>query len=234
MDAIALVGSGGDGSVKTPPLRSCDRRLAAVALVVGLLSACGAAASDRPIADRVDAAVHEAETRFGMPREWLLAIIAAESAGDPKAVSSAGAMGLMQVMPGTWRDLRHTHGLGADPFDVRDNILAGAAYLRALHDRYGAPGFLAAYNAGPGRYEAFRDQSRPLPAETRLYVAKLTARLNLSTLPDGAPPGLAPLPDWRRASLFPAAPGSDAPALDTLFPTVPAARGDTTPTGGVP
>ena len=209
----------------------CVRRLAAVGLAVGLLSAGGSAASGRPAANRIDAAVREAETRFGLPREWLLAVIAAESAGDPKAVSSAGAMGLMQVMPGTWRDLRHVHGLGADPFDVRDNILAGAAYLRALHDRYGAPGFLAAYNAGPGRYEAFRDQSRPLPAETRLYVAKLTARLTLPMLPDATPTRPAPLLDWRRASLFPAAPGSDAPALDTLFPI---ARDTTAPAGGLP
>ena len=57
----------------------------------------------------------------------------------------------MQIMPATWGQLRARYGLGPDPFDVRDNIMAGAAYLRELHDRYGSPGFLAAYNAGPGR-----------------------------------------------------------------------------------
>ena len=60
----------------------------------------------------------------------------------------------MQIMPQTWAELRARYGLGTDPYDPHDNILAGAAYIRELHDRYGAPGFLAAYNAGPGRYEA--------------------------------------------------------------------------------
>src|SRR3546814_5730962 len=74
-----------------------------------------------------------------------------ESRGDVRAVSPKGAMGLMQLMPDTWASLRVRLGLGANPYDPRDNILAGAAYLREMHDRYGSPGFLAAYNAGPGR-----------------------------------------------------------------------------------
>src|SRR5580658_11098555 len=61
----------------------------------------------------------------------------------------------------------------ADPYDAHDNILAGAAYLRELDDRYGAVGFLAAYNAGPARYEDHLATGRPLPAETRAYVATL-------------------------------------------------------------
>ncbi|MGH1557443.1 lytic transglycosylase domain-containing protein [Caulobacter segnis] len=76
-------------------------------------------------------------------------MIGAESGGDPRAVSPKGAMGLMQLMPGTWRDLSVQHDLGADPFDRRANVLAGAAYLRQLFDRFGRKGFLAAYNAGP-------------------------------------------------------------------------------------
>ena len=76
-------------------------------------------------------------------------------------------------MPGTWTDLRSRYRLGADPYDARDNILAGAAYLRQLRDRYGAPGFLAAYNAGPGRYEQHLATGRPLPQETQAYVAML-------------------------------------------------------------
>src|SRR3546814_9197460 len=71
----------------------------------------------------------------------------AESAGDVRAVSHAGAMGLMQIMPATWTYLRGRYGLGDDPYHVRDNIIAGTAYLRELHDRFGSPGFLAAYNA---------------------------------------------------------------------------------------
>ena len=71
--------------------------------------------------------------------------------GDVRAISPRGAIGLMQIMPETWAGLRQRYGLGADPYDAHDNIIAGAAYLRELHDRYGIPGFLAAYNAGPSR-----------------------------------------------------------------------------------
>ena len=94
----------------------------------------------------------------------------AEGNGDP-AVSPKGAMGLMQIMPATWAGLRDRYRLGADPCDLRDNIIAGAAYIRELYDRrYGSPGWIAAYNAGPGRYEDWL-KGRPLPAETRAYVA---------------------------------------------------------------
>ena len=96
-------------------------------------------------------------------------------------------MGLMQLMPGTWARQRARFGLGADPFDPRDNIMAGTSYLRELYDSYGASGFLAAYNAGPGRYEDWRDRGRPLPAETRSYVAKVASLLQ----PNGAPITLA-------------------------------------------
>ena len=82
-------------------------------------------------------------------------------------------MGLMQIMPKTWTELRVRYGLGSDPYDPRDNILAGAAYIRELHDRYGAPGFLAAYNAGPRRYENHLATGRPLPDETQAYLATL-------------------------------------------------------------
>ena len=90
-------------------------------------------------------------------------------------------MGLMQIMPGTWKDLRARHGLGTDPYDPHDNILAGTAYIRELHDRYGAPGFLAAYNAGPGRYERHLATGRPLPDETQAYVAALAPMINSAT-----------------------------------------------------
>ena len=82
-------------------------------------------------------------------------------------------MGLMQIMPGTWAELRSRYHLGVDPYDPHDNIVAGAAYIRELHDRYGEPGFLAAYNAGPGRYERHLATGRPLPDETQVYVATL-------------------------------------------------------------
>ncbi|MEQ8921579.1 MAG: lytic transglycosylase domain-containing protein [Roseovarius sp.] len=152
-----------------------------------------------PARDLHAAAIAEASVRFAIPEHWIRTVMQAESAGDPRAVSHAGAMGLMQVMPGTWTVLRQDHGLGNDPFDPRDNILAGTAYLRAMLDRYGTVGgMLAAYNAGPGRYDAYLSEGRPLPAETRAYVAMLAPRLD----------GTAPLPsratvaDWREAALF--------------------------------
>ena len=121
--------------------------------------------------------VHEASLRFKVPERWITAVMRVESGFDARATSPVGAMGLMQVMPKTYEGLRLRYGLGADPYQPRDNILAGAAYLREMYDRYGAAGFLAAYNAGPGRYEAFLINGRPLPLETRAYVAKITPRL---------------------------------------------------------
>jgi soluble lytic murein transglycosylase-like protein len=119
------------------------------------------------------AIVTEAAQRFGIPAAWIRAVMRSESHGDRHAISPKGARGLMQLMPDTWAALRVRYGLGRDPYDPRDNILAGAAYLREMHDRYGSPGFLAAYNAGPSRYEDYRDQRRPLPGETIAYVAEL-------------------------------------------------------------
>ena len=116
--------------------------------------------------------IEEASRRFAVPARWIRAVMNVESAGNARARSPKGAMGLMQIMPETWADLRIRHRFGNNPYDPRDNILAGAAYLRDLHDRYGSPGFLAAYNAGPSRYEQYL-AGRPLPAETRAYVATL-------------------------------------------------------------
>jgi soluble lytic murein transglycosylase-like protein len=93
--------------------------------------------SVRPFA----AFVAEASKRFGVPEHWIRAVMHAESSAKQRARSSKGAMGLMQIMPKTWTELRARYGLGADPYDPRDNILAGAAYIRELYDRYGAPGF---------------------------------------------------------------------------------------------
>nr|WP_247372748.1 lytic transglycosylase domain-containing protein [Bradyrhizobium sp. 18] len=150
-----------------------------VPLLVVLIVSGPAAAETRP----ADAAtirtgvafpdfVKEASLRFGVPVGWIRAVMDAESVGDVRARSPKGAMGLMQVMPETWAEMRLRYDLGNDPYDPRDNILAGTAYLRELHDRYGSPGFLAAYNAGPSRYEQHLT-GRPLPAETRIYVQKL-------------------------------------------------------------
>jgi hypothetical protein len=96
-----------------------------------------------------------------------------ESGGNADAVSPKGAMGLMQLMPATYADMRLRYGLGDDPMQPHDNIIAGAAYLREMLDCYGMPGFLAAYNAGPAQYDAHLATGIPLPAETRAYVARL-------------------------------------------------------------
>lgn len=116
--------------------------------------------------------IAEAAARFRVPAAWIRAVLRAESAGDPRAISRKGAMGLMQIMPDTWGDLRVRHRLGVDPYDPHDNIIAGAGYIRELFDRYGTPGWIAAYNAGPARYEASLNGQR-LPLETRAYVASV-------------------------------------------------------------
>lgn len=172
-------------------------------------------------ADRTTAvhpyAVHVADAarRFGIPDRWIWAVMHVESNGDVRAVSTAGAMGLMQIMPGTWANLRARYGLGNDPYDVRDNIMAGAAYLRAMHDRYGNPAaMLAAYNAGPGRYDEYLSRGRPLPAETRAYLVKLApmvggvgdVQLVAATPPDPFA--------WRRAALFATRANDDPAALE--------------------
>ena len=73
--------------------------------------------------------------------------------------------------------LSRRYGLGSDPYDPHDNILAGAAYMREMYDIYGSPGFLAAYNAGPDRVDAYLSGGSPLPDETVNYVASIAPRL---------------------------------------------------------
>ncbi len=118
-----------------------------------------------------------ASRRFAIPEAWIKAVIAVESGGltqiDGRPITSPkGAMGLMQVMPATYADMRRQYNLGPDPYLPMDNILAGTAYLRLNFDRFGYPGLFAAYNAGPERY-ARSLAGVSLPAETRDYVAKV-------------------------------------------------------------
>lgn len=124
------------------------------------------------VSNPYSAFVDEASKRFAIPMNWIGSVIKIESAGDVHAKSPKGAMGLMQIMPATWAELRERYNLGKDPYDPHDNILAGTAYLRELLDRYGSPGVFAAYNAGPSRYEEHL-AGGSLPEETRAYVAKL-------------------------------------------------------------
>jgi len=119
--------------------------------------------------------IAEASFRYGIPETWVIRIMRAESRGrttlNGRPIRSvAGAMGLMQIMPDTWSELRTQLALGTDPDDPRDNILAGTFYLRRLYDRFGYPGLFAAYNAGPARYAAYLAGRRPLPDETVAYL----------------------------------------------------------------
>lgn len=155
--------------------------LRTLALGLALLFAAPAGANSQrsdPVA-RWHTEIAEASARFGVPVAWIERVMRAESGGmtmlDGRPITSrAGAMGLMQLMPATWKAMRATYGLGYNPYDPRDNILAGTAYLRAMYDRFGYPGLFGAYNAGPGRYAAYLVSERPLPAETRAYLATVT------------------------------------------------------------
>ena len=129
----------------------------------------------RPKAEPGDSSVGSivaaASRQFDLPEPWIQALIRVESAGEAGAVSPKGAMGLTQVMPATYAYLSDRYDLGKDPYQPHDNIFAGSAYLREMYDRYGPAGFLAAYNAGPGRYDDYQSHRSDLPEETKRYVA---------------------------------------------------------------
>ena len=130
-------------------------------------------------------------------------------------------MGLMQLMPGTWQEMRAAHGLGRDPHDPRDNILAGTAYLRAMYDRFGYPGLFGAYNAGPARYADHLARGSRLPQETVAYMATTAGPRN------AVPAVLAAIrpgsPEPRTTVFFPASakPGA-GPSTDPEATPAPA------------
>jgi soluble lytic murein transglycosylase-like protein len=207
-------------------------RAAVVFLVVGVTSVmatsakqAGGAAQSTAIASQSDNTyaehIAEAARRFGIPSAWIGAVMRVESSNDPRALSPKGAIGLMQIMPNTWRELRARYALGADPYDPRDNILAGAAYLRELHDRFGSPGFLAAYNAGPDRYAQHLATGQALPDETRTYVAMLMPVIDggqSERSPDHAVDAIL----WRSASLFAPPVGGRLKGQDSASSLLPA------------
>ncbi len=216
-------------------------RLVLAALVLfGGVPAVGQDAAEQVQSRSVDIAAHvaEASQRFGIPEQWIYAVMRTESAGRIGAVSSAGAMGLMQLMPGTWARQRTRFGLGSDPFDPRDNIMAGTSYLREMYDSYGATGMLAAYNAGPGRYEQWRNDGRPLPAETRAYVAKIAPILQpggTATVVASASPAQPLRIAWTQSGLFAARSGTTeaAPSADIGEGTAAAPPASPRPLGGL-
>ena len=202
-----------------PTRRATGRRVFGLAALLALAGPRHAEAQ-HPAPAGVAPWIAEAAARFALPPGWIAGVMGRESGFQAAAVSPAGAMGLMQVMPATYAGLRLRYGLGADPLAPRDNILAGAAYLRELYDRFGERGFLAAYNAGPGRYMQSLLGVQGLPLETRRYVSTLSRDLGLA--------GAAAPPAPRVPSLF----VSLAPAVTTTPSPQAMAGGLFAPVGG--
>lgn len=155
------------------------------------LTLCAVSPAAASPVDRWATPIAEASARFGIPEDWIRRVMTVESGGRTvlgrqPIRSTAGAMGLMQLMPATWREMREAHRLGFDPDDPRDNILAGTAYLRSMYERFGYPGLFAAYNAGPARYARHLATGSRLPLETEHYVAAV-ARGGLRAGPTPVP-----------------------------------------------
>jgi membrane-bound lytic murein transglycosylase B len=133
---------------------------------------------------RWDNIITEASQRFHVPQAWIRAVMARESGGRTMShanrpiVSSAGAVGLMQMLPQTYHAVAAKNNLGRNPSDAHDNIMAGTAYLSSLYHKYGFPAMFAAYNAGPGKLEDHLMRGESLPAETRAYVGAIAKSLN--------------------------------------------------------
>ena len=169
-------------------------RFLVLGLLLAVLSACadgvGGRHANGPFYNRPDSVappgppsdpwgpwIRDASRRFDVPDLWIREVMRQESGGRASATSRVGAMGLMQVMPGTYRELAQRYNLGPDPYHPYDNLQAGAAYVREMYQLYGSPAFLAAYNAGPRRLEDYLWGNRGLPDETRNYVARIGPRI---------------------------------------------------------
>ncbi|MBU0973244.1 MAG: lytic transglycosylase domain-containing protein [Proteobacteria bacterium] len=118
--------------------------------------------------NEIEDIIRKAAKAYGVDSGLIRDVIQAESSFNPDAVSSKGAMGLMQLMPDTAKELGVT-----DPMNPLENVMGGTRYLKKLLDRYdqNVPLALAAYNWGMGNLDAHR---RRMPAETKNYVAKIT------------------------------------------------------------
>jgi hypothetical protein len=141
------------------------------------------AMSNAQLMARWEALIGEASKRFGIPDGWIREVMRIESGGrtmlspTTRMISSKGALGLMQVQAKTYDDMRDQYGLGQDPFDAHDNVMAGAAYLRWLESKYGYPAMFAAYNDGPANFELRMMTGALMPSETHDYVRTVTAAL---------------------------------------------------------
>lgn len=128
------------------------------------------------VSEDMDAIFEEAAATFRIPSDLIKAVAKTESNFNPQAVSQAGAMGVMQLMPGTARSLGVT-----DPFDARQNIMGGARYLKENLERFGDVDLaLAAYNAGPESVRKY--EGIPPYDETQGYVKKVASYMEGSPL----------------------------------------------------
>ena len=157
--------------------------------------------SPAQLINRWDNLIAEASQRFHVPKDWIRAVMRQESGGrtmlgeNQPIVSHAGAVGLMQVLPETYDEMAAQHRLGGNPFDARDNIMAGTAYLRWLQQKYGYPAMFAAYNAGPGRVQDHLEKGASLPAETRAYIGSIAKTLKIQIGKNGLNPVTLTRPD---------------------------------------
>ena len=189
-------------------------------LALGACSTGPTSSIDEPDLDRYGPAtdadpwgpyIRAAADRFEVPEIYVRAVMKMESGGRTMLngrpiTSHAGARGLMQVMPATFAELRAKHGLGPNIHDPWTNIQAGTAYIGEMVELYGAPGFLAAYNCGPGCYGEYLAGRRALPRETRAYLATgqrlIAGARPRSMVAVASAPGLAadlPMPPRRPA-----------------------------------
>lgn len=170
--------------------------------------------------------IAEASQRFGVPEQWVRSVMRAESggrlflAGHP-ITSPAGAIGLMQIMPQTYGELRWRYGLDRDPYDPRNSILAGAAYIREMYDRFGASGWVAAYNAGPRRFTDHLQTDRPLSAETHRYL------ITVGDLANGSAAPREPVPSGSSRASAPSVHGQSANSSNGRRATDPARDSNT-------
>lgn len=158
------------------------------------------AMAPRDLMKRWDPLIVEAARKVHIPEKYIRAVMRMESGGrtmlaeNQPITSSTGAMGLMQLMPETYAEMRAQMGLGTNAYDPHDNVLAGAAYLRFLYKKYGYPAMFAAYNDGPGNLEDHLYRGRALPDETRNYITGVSGILGDKPAPvksDAPKPGSA-------------------------------------------
>jgi hypothetical protein len=150
----------------------------------------------------LDGFIAEASERFGIPAVWIRAIVLKEPDRTARTSLRKGGVGLMQLSPERWTELRHRYAFGTNPADPRDSILAGTAHLREMYDRYGSKDFLAAYIMGPTRYDERMKSGAPLPEETQAVVADLAPLMGPGLKDVVGSTVRAKAISWRNAPLF--------------------------------